>query len=243
MPPSSLEPRTVNQNYPFINLFPSPPLGRTNEKVETPLQKAVAIVHAARNCKQLAIDLKQALWSQIAATKAKILATLEAPAVRAELRRGTHWTPTTLPHPAGLLDINGCIPQYILLDTEAVTSMFSKAFATAISINVNTLTSDIPFLTARGALEEFMGVTKEVNFTLARGTPLERRKYSKATVVDTTAYCALLGMDFVARVGGVIDTCDECGPTIDCQQVAESFLRTWCRQWRKNHDVLHWYNK
>ena len=125
-------------------------------------------------------------------------------------------TPTTLPHSAGLLGINGCIPRYIILDTEVITSMFSKAFATAIGIDVNTLISGIPFLTAGGALEEFMGVTKEVDFTLAGGTPLGMRKYSKATVVDTTAYSAL-GMDFVAGEGGVIDTCDECGPTIDCQ--------------------------
>ena len=84
--------------------------------------------------------------------------------------------------------------------------MFIKAFAIAIGVNVPTLTPGSSFLTAGGGLHNSMEVTKEAVFTLARGTPEERRCFLKAMVVDTTAYCSLLGMDFVAGEGEVIDT-------------------------------------
>ena len=47
-----------------------------------------------------------------------------------------------------------------------------------------------------------MGITKVVVYTLARGTPRERRCSFKGTVVDTIACYALFGMDFVTGVGG-----------------------------------------
>lgn len=84
--------------------------------------------------------------------------------------------------------------------------MFSIDFATVIGINAITLALGRSFLTVEGGLENSMRVTEEVVFTLARGTPQERRCSLKATVVNTTTYCALLGMDFAAVVGGVIDT-------------------------------------
>ena len=90
------------------------------------------------------------------------------------------------------------------MDTKAVTPIFCKAFTTAIGIDVTTLTPSRPFLTAGGWLENYMGVTEEVGFTLARGTSQERRCSLRATVVDTTAFCALLCMDIVAGVGGYL---------------------------------------
>ena len=44
----------------------------------------------------------------------------------------------TLPNSTGLLDINGCIPQNVIMDTEVVTPMFTEAFATVIGLNVDT---------------------------------------------------------------------------------------------------------
>lgn len=52
-----------------------------------------------------------------------------------------------------MLDINGCIPKIVVLDTVVVTLMFSKKFAIAIGINVTRLTLGQPFLMAEGALE------------------------------------------------------------------------------------------
>lgn len=95
--------------------------------MRTPLQTATAIVHAGEDIEQLAIDLKQAMWSQSATEESRVLvaAATTAPTVRKELRKGTHWTPPTLPESTGLLDVNGCIPENVIMDTGAVAPMIT----------------------------------------------------------------------------------------------------------------------
>ena len=126
-----------------------------------------------------------------------------APVVCKELRKGTHWTPYTLRNNFRLLDVNMCIHLNVILETEAVTPMFCKTFGVPIGNDVTMLTLGQPILTAEGAtgvLEKSMGVMEEVVFTLSRSTLF------KDIAVETIAYWALLGMDFVAGVGGSIDT-------------------------------------
>ena len=55
----------------------------------------------------------------------------------------------------------------VIVDTEAVTPMFCKAFAVAIGNGVTMLTPGHPFFTTWGALEKSMGITEEVVFTLS----------------------------------------------------------------------------
>lgn len=93
-----------------------------------------------------------------------------------------------------------------IMDTGAVTPLFSKAVVVEIGINVTTLTLGRPSLNTEGTLKKYMGVIEEVNFMLSRGTSQERWRSLKATMVDTTAECALLGMHFVAHIAGDIDT-------------------------------------
>ena len=45
----------------------------------------------------------------------------------------------------------------------------------------------------------------KVKFTLARGTPHMYTVWLFVTIVDTTAYDVLLGMEFMAAVGGAYD--------------------------------------
>lgn len=54
-----------------------------------------------------------------------------------------------------------------------------------------------------------MGVKEVAVFTLSRGTSQGTRCSLKATVVDTTASCTLMCMDFVAKLGGGVDTWTE----------------------------------
>ena len=83
--------------------------------------------------------LRQALWSKSADEESRVPTTATTRNVRLELRKGTHWTPSTLPNNTGLLDVNGCIPLNVILDMEAVKIMLNKAFVVAIGIDVTTL--------------------------------------------------------------------------------------------------------
>ena len=65
-------------------------------------------------------------------------------------------------------------------------------------------------MTASGAIEMPLGITnKKLKFTLARGTEHEHVVELHATVVDTTAYDVILGMEFVAAVRGAYDSYTE----------------------------------
>ena len=68
-----------------------------------------------------------------------------------EMRKGAHRTSAMLTN-RGYLDVNGCIPQMCILDSGAIKPMFSKAFAIAVGINIQTLTPGRPFLTAGGIM-------------------------------------------------------------------------------------------
>lgn len=52
-------------------------------------------------------------------------------------------------------------------------------------------------------------ICKKVDFILSRGTPREHRVSLLVTMVDNTAWCALLGMEFIANVGGCYATYTE----------------------------------
>ena len=65
-------------------------------------------------------------------------------------------------------------------------------------------------MTASGAIEMPLGTTNtKLKFTLARGTDHEHVVELHATVVDTTAYDVILGMEFVAAVRGAYDAYTE----------------------------------
>ena len=154
--------------------------------------------------KQLSINLKLALWSKSASEEGRVPTTATAPAVRKELRKGTHKTPSTLPINFWLLDVNGCIPENIILDMGVVTPMFSKAFSLA--IDMIKLTPTQPFFDTRGDAQKIYGGDEGGGLhTLQRHTTGEA-VLSQGYGGGYHGQCALLGMAFVARVGGDIDT-------------------------------------
>ena len=84
--------------------------------------------------------------------------------------------------------------------------MLSKTFAAAMRVNSQTLHRGVEFVTASGAIEMPLGITNtKLKFTLARGTDHECMVELHATVVDTTTYYVILGMEFVAAVRGAYD--------------------------------------
>ena len=88
--------------------------------------------------------------------------------------------------------------------------MLSKKFAAAMRIRSQSLQRGVEFVTASGAIEMPLGVTKEkLKFTLGRGTDKLCVVELHATVVDTTAYDVILGMEFVTAVKGAYDAYTE----------------------------------
>ena len=68
----------------------------------------------------------------------------------------------------------------------------------------------VEFVVASGAIEMPLGVTKnKLKFTLGRGTDKLCVVELHATVVDTTAYDVILGMEFVTAVRGAYDAYTE----------------------------------
>ena len=63
--------------------------------------------------------------------------------------------------------------------------MISKSFAIAVRVDVNKLNPFSPFLTAGGRMEESMGVTDFLSFTLNHDKINEKRCIIRASVVDT----------------------------------------------------------
>lgn len=119
----------------------------------------------------------------------------------------THYTPIYLHNIHGVLDVEGYVPKETILDTRATQVMLSKAYATAMHVYFRNLNPGTEFVTAGGAVEMLLGVCKnKVKFTLARGTPNMCTVEVYVTVVDTTAYDALLGMEFLSAVDVSYDT-------------------------------------
>ena len=127
------------------------------------------------------------------------------PVVAAEDRENIHYTPAYIDNSKGVLDVEGYVPKDTIVDTGAAKVMLSKTFAAAMRIDANSLSRGIEYVTASRAVEIPLGITKQqVKFTLSRGTPLMCTVEVVSTIVDTTAYDALLGMEFItAMCGGV----------------------------------------
>ena len=102
------------------------------------------------------------------------------------------------------------MPRGTILDKGAAKVILSKSFAAAIIFLSADVDLGIDFFTAGGAVGVPMGVTrKKVGFILSRGTPRGHRVSLCITVVDTTAYDALLGMECDAAMEGCYITYTE----------------------------------
>ena len=102
------------------------------------------------------------------------------------------------------------MPKESILDTGASKVMLSKKFAAAMQIHSQALKRGVEFVTASGAIEMPLGVTKnELKSSLGRGTDKLCVVELHATVVDTTAYDVILGMEFVTAVKGAYDAYTE----------------------------------
>ena len=102
-----------------------------------------------------------------------------------------------------MLNVNKCIPHEVIIDTGAVNVMLSTNFAKAVGINFSTLTPGPEYVTAEGKVVAAMGTTPQpLEFVLSRGTPRELRVHPPAIIVNTNAYCAILGMEFILVVKG-----------------------------------------
>ena len=217
LPPSSLEPGTTDQQYPPTPLFPEPPLGDgESPAMETPLQTVVHLRHATANLQHLIADLSASLWAKATDQERRFpfLPQTETeqlpPVIPVADRHTTHYTPVFLYTENGALDANGYVPRETIIDTGASKVMFSKSFANAMGLDLNDLNDGAKFVTASGAVEHPLGSTKsKVMFTLARGTEQECKAAIYVTIVDTSAYDALLGMEFITAMGGAYDTWTE----------------------------------
>ena len=128
------------------------------------------------------------------------------PVVAAEDRESTHYTPAYIDNSKGVLDVEGYVPKDTIVDTRAAKVMLSKTFAAAMHIHANDLNRGIEFITASGAIEMLLGITKKkIKFTLSRGTPHMCTIEVVATIVDTSAYDVLLGMEFITAMCGAYD--------------------------------------
>ena len=77
-------------------------------------------------------------------------------------------------------------------------------------LDPNNLNGGAEFVSASGVVEHSLGSTKaKVMFTLSLGTANECKAAINATIVDTSAYDALLGMEFIIAMGGAYDTWTE----------------------------------
>ena len=83
-------------------------------------------------------------------------------------------------------------------------------FAAAMGMTSHSLQRGVEFVTASGAIELPLGKTKtKLKLTLGRGTNNLCVVELHATVVDTTAYDVILGMEFVVAVMGAYDAYTE----------------------------------
>ena len=128
------------------------------------------------------------------------------PVVPEEERNSTHYTHFYILNQNGVLDVEGYVPKESILDTGAAKVMLSKTFAAAMQVNSQSLQRGVEFFTASGAIEMPLGITNtKLKFTLATGIDHECMVELHATVVDTTAYDVIMGMEFVAAVRGAYD--------------------------------------
>ena len=87
--------------------------------------------------------------------------------------------------------------------------MISKSFSIAMGVDLKKFNLALPFQTVGRGIEESMGMTYFLTFPLNHGKVDEKRCSITVAVVDTNAYCVLLSMEFIAGVGGMVDSWGE----------------------------------
>ena len=132
------------------------------------------------------------------------------PALSSEDRHKVHSTPVYLTNTSKVFDVEGFVPKESIIDTGASKPMCSLRFATAIGIEVPSLQQGDKYVTASGNVEKPLGVTRQkLKFTLGRGTTNMVIVELHVTIVDTTAYDMLLGMDFMRAFNEFYDSYTE----------------------------------
>ena len=211
LPTSSLEPGTTNLEIPPSHTFPDQPVvGGDPVLGQNALQIAARLQTSLDDNQQLLAKLKAAIWERTVTEEPSSKEELLIPAVpHGELFR-THAAAVLLDNSNGVLDVNNCIPQQVIIDTGAVCVMMSKRYAKAVGVNLSTLKRGIEFITADGALASSLGTTPQpLEFVLARNTPHEHKLLVHASIIDTPAYDILLGMEFIRAAKGLYDAYTE----------------------------------
>ena len=131
-------------------------------------------------------------------------------AVAPEERHRVHSTLVYISKKHKVFDVEGFVPKESIIDTGASKAMCSKRFAAAIGIEMPSLQPGTEYITAGGNVERPLGVTRQkLKFTLGRGSTKSCTLELHVTIVDTTAYDMLLGMEFVRAFNGVYDAYTE----------------------------------
>ena len=220
LPPSSLEPGTSDQQFPPSNLFPEAPMGDGEVlRPETPLQTMTQLRSAVFNMQQLVSELSERLWDRATDNEhhyPKHFMETEketetgVPAVPGGSKILVHYTPAYLDNTGGVLDAEGYVPKEVIIDTGATKVFISRVFAAAINLRKDQLRRGDKYITASGAIETPLGVSEsKLSLTLCRQTPQQRTESMYVTVVETTSYDILLGIDFLQAFGGAYDTYTE----------------------------------
>ena len=178
--------------------------------VETPLQVVSHLQDAVKNVQELTGELARSLWEKATDTERHFpqqpfLAREEEliPAISAADMLLVHFTPAYLDNTAMMLNVEGYVPKEAIIDTGAAKAMCSSKFAAAIGVDMRQFNRGESFVTASGAVERPVGVTRsKLKFNLGRGTDNPCVVELEVTIVDTTAYDVLLGMEFIRAVKG-----------------------------------------
>ena len=81
--------------------------------------------------------------------------------------------------------------------------MLTTKFVRAVGVNFSTLTLGPEYVTAEGKVAAAMSTTLHpLDFVLSRATPQVMRIFLHAIIVDTNAYCAILGMESISAYKG-----------------------------------------
>ena len=146
--------------------------------METLLQTVAHLRDATMNLQQLVGELAASLWrkatdqerhfpQQHFPAEREVL----VPAVAEAYRLRTHSTPVYISNQDGIHDVEGYVPKESIVDTGASKVMLSKKFVVAMQIHSESLKRGVEFVTANGAMEMPLGVTKKkLKFMLGRGT-------------------------------------------------------------------------
>ena len=108
------------------------------------------------------------------------------------------------PPPASVAAVQGAV------FPPATSQEGKKMIASFASGSITNRNSGAEFVTTSGAVEHsLLSIKIEVMFTLTCGTPNQCKASIHATIVDTSAYDASLGMEFITAMGGAYDTWTE----------------------------------